>query len=327
MTSTTSPTDAELHEAIKALYHETQWQTVGASKKTIAKVIESLRASNPSWTGIDTKRVRTTFQEIKSFAMAKVVDSPNHNPAPTESSQEIKSSAMAKVVDSPNHNPAPAESSLRKRISKINTVFVPLSNLGYTSCKNKKPQCLDDLGTISQASNERGHNRGLPHLKLSSDLEEAIAGTKGDLDAYIFTTYKFFYAEWNAFLGPDPQEPMPPVGNFIEDMEAMQFLMLYPTGRGHYKGPFVQDAFHRYVVMRVQDPRWQNHAMWLQWALTLVADPEISAMINLILVTFHGFKARHVGQGNVIGKPIRDEFVRMKLNKDGNMLVPLTCSE
>jgi len=180
---------------------------------------------------------------------------------------------------------------------------------------------------VAEARDDRG--KAFSHLILPSEIDALISQmqTERSKGLLIVVFYKLFYTEWDAFLGPHPEDPIPPIANFVEDAERLQFVTLYPYGRGHYKGPFVPAEFHKHVVMSIQEPMFQSHKMWLQWTLGYVTDPEVVALVNLVLIVLHGSKARYLGKGNVATTSVLADFPRMKLSKDKKKLVPLTSNE
>lgn len=128
--------------------------------------------------------------------------------------------------------------------------------------------------------------------------------------------YRLFYAEWDCSIGPDPDEPMAPAEPLNGDMEALQFITLFPSGTGHYRGPAVHGMpFEEYVMHLLRLPRspFQRHATWLQWALTRTEDRGLAKVLNCCLLLLHGFKARHLGRGKVQGWPLETGFKRLQL--------------
>jgi hypothetical protein len=130
--------------------------------------------------------------------------------------------------------------------------------------------------------------------------------------------YLTFYAEWRAFLGPDPNEPLAPPLPFEPDVEAMIFLTLFPYGTGHYRGPEghkVPMTFEEYVEHRlaIDDERFRRSSQWLIWALSHTGSRDLAATINCALVILHGVKARHLGNGSLQTIQISDDFAVRKL--------------
>jgi hypothetical protein len=128
--------------------------------------------------------------------------------------------------------------------------------------------------------------------------------------------YLAFYAEWRAYLGPDPEEPMAPPMPFKPNVEAMVFLMLFPYGTGHYLGPEAhQMSFEEYVEYRltIVDGRFRGDMDWLCWALTRTGSRSLAATINCVLVLFHNKKARHLGKGAVQTIDISEDFEACKI--------------
>jgi hypothetical protein len=133
-----------------------------------------------------------------------------------------------------------------------------------------------------------------------------------------------FYAEWRAYLGPDPDEPMAPPTPFEPDVEAMIFFRHFPFGIGHYLGPQghrVPLTFEEYAQNRlaIDESPFVGDSHWLLWALSRTGSRDLAATINCALVLFHKIKARHVGQGSIQTLDISKDFEARKL-MDGKLV-------
>jgi len=146
--------------------------------------------------------------------------------------------------------------------------------------------------------------------------------TKEDL----FRAFRLFAAEWDAYLGSDPLDPIPPAAVLVADEEARVFLHLFPYVTGHYQGPKGHNppmTFEQYAFMKLQnmDSRFRDDPQWLTWALTCTTDRKLSMAINCILCVKHDQKARHLGSRQLQTLPMNEEFVGMEM--EGKNLKPL----
>ncbi|KAJ7765422.1 hypothetical protein DFH07DRAFT_810529 [Mycena maculata] len=130
--------------------------------------------------------------------------------------------------------------------------------------------------------------------------------------------FEIFYLEWDCFMAPSPDDPIPPVTPLVPNEEAMRFPFLFPYGTGHYLGPEQQRGltFEQYVLHRLHlaDERFRESPEWLQWTLTRTEDAELVKAINCVLVTLHKQKARHLGQGRIQVLSVGQRFQRLAID-------------
>ncbi|KAI1323443.1 hypothetical protein F5Y16DRAFT_403463 [Xylariaceae sp. FL0255] len=161
---------------------------------------------------------------------------------------------------------------------------------------------------LKQTYDGPGQGIMLPRVALERDLtlgtDEINLDQDGSVDEKLQTVYRVFYKEWNSTIGPAASEQLaPPLKLNDKNYEAMAFVTLFPFGYGHY---LPDDAdpdftFEKYVVSRLNmyPGRFQNHQGWLQWVLTQTDSKELAALVNLVLLGVHGFKAKHLGEGRL----------------------------
>ena len=163
----------------------------------------------------------------------------------------------------------------------------------------------------------------LQNMRNTQDISIRSPGKVASAEEYNLP-YLAFYAEWRAYLGPGPDEPMAPPTPFEPNMEAMMFITLFPFGTGHYLGPEghpVPLTFEEYVEHRLTtvDGRFRGNVRWLLWALSRTESSDLAATINCALVLFHKTKARHLGKGSVKTIDISEDFGACKL-VEGNLV-------
>jgi hypothetical protein len=165
------------------------------------------------------------------------------------------------------------------------------------------------LGILLLQTLQKMHN--MPDISIRHPSQLSVA-------EQVELPFLAFYAEWRAFLGPDPDEPMAPPEPFRPNLEAMMFVTLFPYGIGHYLGPeghptpltFEEYAEHR---LAIDDGRFRHSAQWLLWVLSRTGSRDLAAVVNCALMLFHKMKARHLGEGSVQSIDISEDFEACRL--------------